>query len=183
VPLEAVRYRSTPIVLEMEYPILAAVSLAGRIVALPDALRSRRSRTDSVGSRLDARLPASIKTVVSVAVKLRVLRIALASDLSGREKARATGVAMANFFRTTSRATPLRREIAVLRRACAERLDLIQRLDATAADRLRLIETLQETVQAQSRRIAELERRAPDALAAAAPSGETRGPLTRWLRR
>ncbi|MGH7341774.1 MAG: glycosyltransferase family 2 protein, partial [Candidatus Rokuibacteriota bacterium] len=50
VPLVAVRYRSTPVVLEMEYPILAALSLAGRIVALPDALRSRRYRDDSVGA-------------------------------------------------------------------------------------------------------------------------------------
>jgi GT2 family glycosyltransferase len=182
VPLVAVRYRSTPLVLEMEYPILAALSLAGRIVALPDALRSRRYREDSVGTRLITWLPASTRILVGVAIKLRVLRIALASALPRREKARMTAVALGNFFRSTSREKPLKVENALLRRTCAERLELIQRLDATAAERLRLVETLQETVQAQSRRIAELERRAEGGPPVTALPEETRSVLTRWRR-
>jgi Glycosyl transferase family 2 len=182
VPLAAVRYGSTPVVLEMEYPILAALSLAGRIVAVPDALRRRRYRDDSVGTRLVTWLPASAKMLVGVAIKLRVLRIALASALPGREKAKTTAVALGNFFRSTSRAKPLKEENSMLRRTCAERLELIQRLDAIAAERLRLVEALQETVQAQSRRIAELERRAEGGPLVVARSKETRGMLTRWRR-
>jgi glycosyltransferase involved in cell wall biosynthesis len=183
VPLEAVRYRGTPIVLEMEYPILAALSLAGRIVALPDALRSYRCRDDSVGSQLVTGLPATTKTLVSVAVKLRVLRIALASGLPRRERARATAVALANFFGTTSRVHTIKQEARMLRRVCEERLDLIRRLDAAAAERLRLIEALQETVQAQARRIGELERGGAGPSPGAAPSVEKRCRLARWLRR
>jgi hypothetical protein len=157
VPLDERRHRDEAVVLDMEYPVLARLSLGGRIVGLPDPLRSYRCREDSVGFLSHELLSATAKTWLSLRMKLTLLRIAAASGRPARDRLRATGVALANFLATTSRVKPLKNEIALLRRACRERLDLITRLTATADDRLRRIDSLQAIVEAQARRIEELE--------------------------
>jgi glycosyltransferase involved in cell wall biosynthesis len=170
-PLMERRYRGRAVVLDMEYPLLAALGLRGRIVAVPEVLRSYRCREESAGFLAHEQSSALGLTYLSLRTKLTVLRIALTNGLPPLDRARAIRTAMGNFTRSTSRVKPLKGEIKLLRRACAERLEQIYRLTAkmerngeklkklragVEEERAR-VAALQATVNAQQRRIRELE--------------------------
>ena len=132
-----------------EFAILSLVAGRGRIVALPDILRTYRVHDGSASARFMDALPRRI-LLRRLASKARIVRHALEAPLPWRERAELAVAAAGVLFRELRRppADPrrviqeLRREIALLRRTCDERLELIERLDAECKRRQRLIDEL-----------------------------------------
>jgi glycosyltransferase involved in cell wall biosynthesis len=131
--------------------ILSWIAVRGRIVTLPDILRTCRTHDASASARYATALPrdASRRRLRSAA---RTFRQALDSPLPWTERAELAAAAAGNFLRAL-RGSPgdprrvikeLRHEIALLRRVCDERLALIERLDAESRARQRRIDELQE---------------------------------------
>jgi glycosyltransferase involved in cell wall biosynthesis len=132
-----------------EYAILSLVAARGRIVALPDILRTYRMHDGSASVRFTDALPRRI-LLRRLSARARLLRHALEATLPWGERAELAVAAAGTLVQAFRRqpADPrrvvqeLRREIAMLRHTCDERLRLIERLDAESKARQRLIDEL-----------------------------------------
>ncbi len=150
VPWEARQHKGAPVVMDMEFPILASLCDHGRIVALPDVLRDYRSRADSSACADMACLSRLDFFRLGLQTKRTLLGIAIRSSAPVLEKMELTGIALANFargqfgrrrdFRESLRTA--RGEAAMLRRVCAERLEVVNSLDAKVREQSRLIDGL-----------------------------------------
>jgi glycosyltransferase involved in cell wall biosynthesis len=132
-----------------EPTLLSWVAARGRVVALPEILRTYRMHDASTSTRLLGAPPWGV-----VARRLRMLAgivaHALHAPLPWTERADLALTAAGNFRRYVHKSTgdlrgvvkQLRGEIAMLRRTCDERLALIERLDAECEARQRLIDEL-----------------------------------------
>jgi len=156
VPLTERWYRGRRVSLDMENPILAALATRGRIVALPELLRSFRHHASSTWHVDQDRLSGLDRFVLGLGMKGRILRIALGGSLPLGQKFGLVGTALANFFRHVvsaptdykSQIKQLKKEIRMLRLTCEERLELINRLHADCLARGQALETLQQQLKA-----------------------------------
>jgi hypothetical protein len=131
-------HRGTPVVMDMEFPILASLCSYGRIVALPGALRDYRSRADSSAGADITRLSRLDFFVLGLQMRLTLVGIATRLNAPALEKLELAATTLANFARAplgrrrdfAAALGGARREAAMLRRVCAERLAVIDRLDA-----------------------------------------------------
>lgn len=111
--------------------LLGKLATYGRIVALPDALRSFRCNIESLSYTIEGlRL-----TWHTFKIKISILQLALQFPCSWGEKIRIIQVALSNFnpfkrgVSMKYEIKLLRKEIAILRKECAERLNLIHQLN------------------------------------------------------
>jgi glycosyltransferase involved in cell wall biosynthesis len=129
--------------------LLSWIAVRGRIVALPDLLRTYRVHDASASARYLGALPRQ-HVRRRLRSRLLILRHALDAPLPWTERAELAVAAAGNFLRDLRRPRgdprrvirELRREIAMLRRTCDERLALIERLDAECRARQRRIDEL-----------------------------------------
>jgi glycosyltransferase involved in cell wall biosynthesis len=141
VPMRERWYKGRRVSLDLENPILAEVAVRGRIIALPELLRSYRQNDRSSWHQDMDRLTAWDKFVLGVGMKGTILGIALAAPLPFRARLGLAGVALGNFFRHVfgpptdykAQLKALRKQIRTLQRDCDERLDIIRRLEAERA--------------------------------------------------
>jgi len=132
-----------------ELSILSWIAVRGRIVALPDILRTYRVHDASASSRFVTALPGQVARRRARSASL-VFRHALGAHLPWRERAELAVVAAGNFIRNFRRLPndprrvikELRGEIAMLRDTCNERLALIERLDTQCKAQQQLIDEL-----------------------------------------
>jgi len=164
VPMGARRYRGRHVVTDMEFPLLAGLCGHGRIVALPEVLRSFRSRADSAGASQVDTFSAVDHLVLAHWMKIRLLRIAWGLALPLPERVSLVKTTLGNFLRAPMGRRPefskalgrLRREVGVLRAACDERLAIIREMERAAEDRDALIASLREEL-AEARRATPLD--------------------------
>ena len=127
--------------------VVTWIGARGRIVALPDILRTYRMHDMSASSRFVA-MPRRQRWRLRACATL--LRHAIEAPLPWRERLELAGVAAGNFLQIV-RGLPsdpqrlikqLRREVVMLRQVCDERVAVIQRLDAECKARQRVIDEL-----------------------------------------
>jgi glycosyltransferase involved in cell wall biosynthesis len=129
--------------------ILSWVAARGRIVALPNILRTYRTHDASATARYLAAPPRRL-VWRGLRSSARILGHAIRAPLPWTERAELALAATGNFLRNLRKppgdprrvVKQLRREIAMLRRTCDERLALVERLDAECKARQRLIDEL-----------------------------------------
>src|SRR5262249_38068838 len=87
VSLGARKYRGRRIAMDMEYPILTALATRGRIVALPDVLRTYRFSPESTGFREYGTYTGLDKFLLALQMKTYLLHTAWNLSLPVMEKA------------------------------------------------------------------------------------------------
>jgi glycosyltransferase involved in cell wall biosynthesis len=151
-PLGGRRYRGRDVVTDMEFPLLASLCRHGRIVALPAVLRGYRTRHDSAGVRQHDEFSGFDHFLLALGMKATLLRAALRVEAPLPEKAELVRLTLGNFLRAPLGRRPeiwraigvLRREIAMLREVCDERLEAIRRMEQLLQERDDLIGSLQK---------------------------------------
>jgi glycosyltransferase involved in cell wall biosynthesis len=169
VPLQGRTHRGMPVAMDVEYPILARLCGYGRIVALPQVLRNSRSVADSTACREVERFSRLDYLCLALKMKLTLLAVAARMALPAREKLRLLMVTIGNFGRAPLGQRPrftralkdLRREVAMLRGVCDERLDIIRRLEGQLEKQRTLIDSLDRQHGATQASDALLESRSP----------------------
>jgi len=149
-PLDGRTHRGRPVAMDVEYPILATLCRYGRIVALPGVVRHSRSVASSAACREMERFTALDYFWLALRMKLALVAIAVRTPLPPGEKLALLATVLGNFGRAhlgqrprfTQALRSLRREAAVLRAACDERLQLIERLDRDLRAQRELVEAL-----------------------------------------
>lgn len=122
-PFDGRIYRGQFAVTHMEYPILLTVLKHGRIVALPEILRTYRCNPRSAYHREIDRLSGLDFVRLGLQTKRMLLRVALGFPLPPAEKVRLLANVLRNFLPRTFRST--RGEARRLRIAAEERRQLI----------------------------------------------------------
>lgn len=151
IPMEGRIHRGKPVVVDMEYPILARLSQYGRIVALPDVMRFFRAVGDSSGCRGLENLSSFDHFCLALRSKLMLLDLGLRIPLPLMEKLGLIKVLLGNFFRAHRGRLPQfratlkeqRQIMAMLQGVCEERLQLIDVLHRELDARLQLINRLE----------------------------------------
>jgi glycosyltransferase involved in cell wall biosynthesis len=152
VPIRDRSYKGRIVATDNENPILAAVAARGRMVAVPELLRSYRYHHQSTWHTDQDALSWLDKFLLRIGMKWRIFRIALGAPLPLGKKLGLLRVTLANFVRHVFSAPTdpkaqireLKQEILMLRRTCAERLEVMNRLNTDCQERDRLIAALQE---------------------------------------
>jgi hypothetical protein len=160
-PLGGRKHRGRPVVLDMEFPILANLSNHGRIVALPDMERIYRSSAYSACSRDVEELSVAAQFWLALRTRGTLLKIAAKLKAPAREKWELIRLTLNNFrhhhlgrlpeFRANLR--HLRTETGMLRAACEERLAAMQRQEELIQSMKVRIEELEQEL--RSRRVRE----------------------------
>jgi hypothetical protein len=122
-PFDGRLYRGEFAVTHMEYPILLTVLKQGRIVALPEILRTYRCNPQSAYHRELDRLSGLDFVRLGLRTKRILLRVALGFPLPPAEKVRLLANVLRNFLPRTIRST--RGEARRLRIAAEERRQMI----------------------------------------------------------
>lgn len=96
-------YRGRPHIFCWEADVLTALSGFGRVVALPDCLRSYRLSTVSVGQRIGEVVSSFDLLVLGIELKLFLLRRAMAIPMPAGERMGVVATALANLLRANFR--------------------------------------------------------------------------------
>jgi len=143
-----------------EIDMLTALSLRGRIVALPQALRTYRTSPGSAAHRMGRTVSSFDLLLIGVETRLTLIGRALRASGSLRDRRRLVAAALSNFFRPAFRRRfdhrhfrrLAKRELAGVLRVADERAELLESLQAEVKSRdeilrARGIETHSERVQ------------------------------------
>jgi glycosyltransferase involved in cell wall biosynthesis len=136
-------YRSRPHIFCWEMDVLTELSGSGRIVALPECLRSYRLASASVGKQIGESVSSFDLLVLGLRMKLILLRRALRQPAGRLERVMLLGTVAGNLFRANFRQpydhrTVLHqreKELALLRQTAADRAELITYLKGEIAAR------------------------------------------------
>ena len=153
VPIVERRYQGRTISQDLENPILARLATKGRIIALPEVLRSYRHHDKSTWHVELDQLSAWDQFLLRLQTKMSIAQIALRAPIPLGEWLGLTGVAMSNFCRHIfsaptdykSEVKRLKRVTLELKQTCEERLQEIAALKQTCEERLGVIEGLKQT--------------------------------------
>ncbi len=147
VPFPEWTYKSKPHIFCWEMDVLTTLSGRGRIVALPDCLRSYRLASASVGRQIGESVSSFDLLILGMRMKLILLRRALRMPLGRLERITLLGTAAGNLFRANFRQpydhrTVLQqreRELALLEKTAAERAGLLEFLRGEIAARRKIV--------------------------------------------
>ena len=147
VPFPEWTYKSKPHIFCWEMDVLTELSARGRIVALPDGLRSYRLASASVGKQIGESVSSFDLLLLGMRMKLILLRRALHQPAGRLERVLLMSTTVANLFRANFRQpydhrTVLRqreRELALLEKTAAERADLVEFLRGEIAARRQIV--------------------------------------------
>lgn len=136
VPIVDRSYKGKRVVLDLENPILAEVAVRGRIIALPELLRSYRHHEHSSWHVDMDRLNGWDRFWLRLGMKATIFRIAAKAPLPLGERLRLVRIAAGNFFHNVfgtatdykAQVKELKRQNLILRRDCDERLEIIRLL-------------------------------------------------------
>lgn len=159
VPLLERWHKGQRVSLDLENPILAEVATRGRIVALPECLRSYRENPASSWHADVDRLGPWDLLLVNLDMKLRILRIALRAPLPLRQRLELACLCLGNFFRQPcSVPSSYKNQIKNFKWH-------VRQLKVVCDARLKRIEELQATCDAQDQTIRRLSAEREDHLA------------------
>lgn len=147
VPFPEWTYKSKPHIFCWEMDVLTTLSARGRIVALPDCLRSYRLASASVGKQIGESVSSFDLLVLGMRMKLILLHRALRMPIGRLERISLLGTAAGNLFRANFRQpydhrTVLQqreRELALLEKTAAERAGLQEFLRGEIAARREIV--------------------------------------------
>lgn len=134
VPFPEWTYKSKPHIFCWEMDVLTTLSGRGRIVSLPDCLRSYRLASASVGKQIGESVSSFDLLILGMRMKLILLRRALQIPLGRLERISLLGTVTGNLLRANFRQpydhrTVLHQresELALLEKTAAERADLLE---------------------------------------------------------
>jgi glycosyltransferase involved in cell wall biosynthesis len=147
VPFPEWTYKSKPHIFCWEMDVLTSLSAVGRIVALPECLRSYRLASASVGRQIGESVSSFDLLVLGMRMKLILLRRALRMPLGPLERITLLGTTARNLFRANFRQpydhrTVLQqreRELNLLEKTAAERAGLLEFLRGEIAARREIV--------------------------------------------
>jgi hypothetical protein len=130
-----------------EIDVLTSVACRGRLVALPEPLRSYRSSASSTARQMGRSVSPFDVLLIDLEAKLTLFLRALAAPGGAADRLRLAGTALGNFTRNTFRrrfdyrfeVREAERELKVLRRASGERAALLDFLDQEIEARRSLV--------------------------------------------
>lgn len=137
IPLQGRKFLGRPVVLDMEFPILASLCNYGRIVSVRDVERGYRSSAYSACTRDVEELSVPAQFWLALQMKWTLLRIAASLNIPWGEKWELIRLTLHNFRHHHLGRLPefrenlkhLRTEIGLLRDVCEERLNVIGQQD------------------------------------------------------
>jgi glycosyltransferase involved in cell wall biosynthesis len=143
VPFPDWTYRSKPHIFCWEMDVLTTLSGKGRIVALPDCLRSYRLASSSVGKQIGESVSSFDLLVLGLRMKLLLLRKALRQPAGRLERVGLLATTGGNLFRANFRQpydhrtvlNQREKELALLQQTAAERAELLEFLRGEIAAR------------------------------------------------
>ncbi|HYN98465.1 MAG TPA: glycosyltransferase [Actinomycetota bacterium] len=145
VPFPEWTYKGRPHIFCWEMDVLTALSAAGRIVALPECLRSYRLSSVSVGKKIGESVSSFDLLVLGMRMKLILIRRALQMPGGRLDRGLLVATVLANLFRANLRQPYDHRTVL------AQREKELSLLEKTAAERARLIDFLQSEIAARHR--------------------------------
>lgn len=136
-------YKGAPHIFCWEMDVLTRLAEAGRIVALPDCLRSYRLSSVSVGKQMGETVSSYDLLILGFRMKLRLIRRALRIRVARTERLLLVATALGNLFRANFRQPYDHRTVLHQRE---RELKLLQE---TAAERASLIDFLKKEIEAR----------------------------------
>jgi glycosyltransferase involved in cell wall biosynthesis len=143
IPFPEWTYKDEPHIFCWEMDVLTRLTGAGRIVALPDCLRSYRLSSVSVGKQMGETVSSYDLLILGLRMKLTLLRRAFSIPAGRMERLLLLATAFGNLFRANFRQPYDHRTVLHQRE---RELKLLQE---TAAERAKLIKFLKDEIEAR----------------------------------